>query len=193
MIGASWAADWQLYMRRYVDFGNSEHLVIFTFCNPGLHHDPGDIPGQHRPTPFSASSTATSTTTPLVPIFLITEIIANIHYLALTIAVPRLPFLHVKCLATVQPESCSLGSVNWCWSGISSQIPWSQYSCCDSRLSFDLFPRLRRFELQSSCRVSPGLPGACASPGLALGSSGAILLLDSSSWRFPESVAKGSF
>ena len=43
----------------------------------------------------------------------------------------------VKPLATVQPESCSLGSVNWCWSGISSQIPWAQYSCCDSCLSFD--------------------------------------------------------
>ena len=50
--------------------------------------------------------------------------------------------LFVKPLATVQPESCSLGPVNWCWSGISSQIPRAQYSCCDSCLSFDfsLFP-----------------------------------------------------
>ena len=39
----------------------------------------------------------------------------------------------VKLVATVQPESCFLGSVNWCWSGISSQIPRTQYSCCDSR------------------------------------------------------------
>ena len=44
----------------------------------------------------------------------------------------------VKPLATVQPESCSLGSVNWCWSGISSQIPWAQYPRCDSCLSFAL-------------------------------------------------------
>ena len=43
----------------------------------------------------------------------------------------------VKPVVTVQPESCFLGSVNWCWSGISSQIPRTQYSCCDSHLSFD--------------------------------------------------------
>ena len=56
----------------------------------------------------------------------------------------------VKPLATVQPESCSLGSVNWCWSGISSQIPWAQYSCCDSCLSFDPF-------LVSALRYGPAV------------------------------------
>ena len=55
----------------------------------------------------------------------------------------------VKPLATVQPESCSLGSVNWCWSGISSQIPWAQYSCCDSCL---------RFALRSSCESRSNSP-----------------------------------
>ena len=54
---------------------------------------------------------------------------------------PPLPlmvaFLFVKPVATVQPESCSFDSVNWCWSGISSQMSRAQYSCCDSRLSFD--------------------------------------------------------
>ena len=54
-----------------------------------------------------------------------------------TLATIMLFLLFVKPLATVQPESCSLGAVNWCWSGISSQIPWAQYSCCDSWLSFD--------------------------------------------------------
>ena len=67
----------------------------------------------------------------------------------------------VKPVDTVQPESCSLGSVNWCWSGISSQIPRSQYSCCDSNLSFDLLFSALSYGPAVGSRSNSPLPVLC--------------------------------
>ena len=72
----------------------------------------------------------------------------------------------VKPVVTVQPESCFLGSVNWCWSGISSQIPRMEYSCCESHLSFDSSRLPHRVTVE--LRVSIGLLPVCASLGQAL-------------------------